>query len=102
MANPEDIDKLLAEIDAMNRSGTPARPGPPATPPVPAPQANGGGRGTWTAVAAGGAGAVGLVTGSVLSFLPYISGLPTGLGAALGGAVVAAISGPPHWWGRKR
>lgn len=100
MADPEDIDKLLAEIDAMNkRPLTPASPAP-AQPPATA-AAQGTGRGQWTAIAAGGAGVVGLVGGSILSFLPYISGLSTGIGAALGGAAVAFLSGPPPWFHRR-
>ena len=54
----------------------------------------------WTAISAGGAGVLGLVTGTVLGFLPYVGALPTGLGAAFGGAVVAFVSGPPNWFKR--
>lgn len=109
MAEPDDIDKLLREIDAMNAGPGPAAgstPNPPARTPhaqiQPAqPTDRHRGRAQWTAVAAGGAGVVGLLTGTVLGLLPFVSTLETGIGAALGGAIVAFVSGPPTWFIRK-
>lgn len=103
MADSDDIDKLLAEIDAMNRR-TGAAPVPGAKPGVPATQSapeSGSDRAKWTAASALGAGVTGLVAGTVLTFLPYVGGIQTGIGAALGGAVVGFISGPPKWFQRK-
>jgi hypothetical protein len=44
---------------------------------------------------------VGGITGTVLAFLPWVSTLSTAIGAALGGAVMAAVSGPPGWFDRE-
>ena len=104
MAEPEDIDKLLAEIDALNKgAGTTPGARPPAlpasqaaTPAVPAASSRSP-RTTWTGVAAIGAGIMGWVAGGIL---PFVGSVPTGLGAALGGAAVAFISGPPTWFRR--
>jgi hypothetical protein len=108
MSQPDDIDKLLREIDAMNRA-----PGSGAVEPraaaAPAPRAQGkpakaessgsaGGRLAWTAVSAVGAGVTGGVLGTVLSILPAVSTVSTAVGAAVGGALVAFVSGPPRWF----
>jgi hypothetical protein len=106
MAQPDDIDKLLREIDAMN-SGTVA----PRAQGTPVPRADGsrepapatstgsrGGRLAWTGVSAVGAGLAGGVVGTVLAILPTVSTLSTAVGAALGGALVGFVSGPPRWF----
>ncbi len=90
MSQPDDIDKLLREIDAMNaRSGTgPALPAPaqnkaiePATSP-----SSGSGRVAWAGASAIGGLLVGGVTGTILTFLPSVSTVSTAVGAALGAA----------------
>jgi hypothetical protein len=107
MSQPDDIDKLLREIDAMNRptgTGDVAVPGDKrAAKPegqieergrrTPAPRPTWGGRLAWT-----GAGAVGgLLLGVLLMILPLV-GLQAAVGAALGGALMAFLSGPPRWF----
>jgi len=108
MSQPEDIDKLLRELEAMNSgaiqgSGA-ASPERRKSEPAPARKGSGpttGGRVAWTGAGAIGAGAVGGITGTVLAFLPWVSTLSTAIGAALGGAVMAAVSGPPGWFDRE-
>lgn len=104
MAQPDDIDKLLREIDAMNSGtvapraqGTPA-PRPDASPAPAQPAGSRGGRLAWTGVSAIGAGLAGGVVGTVLAILPTVSTLSTAVGAALGGALVGFVSGPPRWF----
>lgn len=102
MADPEDIDKLLAQIEALNNpSAAPGQPPaaaarkavePPATPARSA-------RTTWTGVAGLAAAAVGYVAGGIL---PFVGSTSAGIGAAIGGAAVAFISGPPNWFGKGR
>jgi hypothetical protein len=112
MSQPEDIDKLLRELEAMNQGGTgspgdrevavPSSPTTPAKPGKagagPAPRASRGGRLAWTGASAVGGLATGGVVGTVLAFLPWVSTLSTAVGAALGGAVVGLVSGPPRWF----
>jgi hypothetical protein len=108
MGQPDDIDKLLREIDAMNRA-----PGAGALEPragaTPAPRPEGkparaqssgslGGRLAWTGVSAVGAGVAGGVLGTILTILPSVSTLSTAVGAALGGALVGLVGGPPRWF----
>lgn len=110
MAQPDDIDKLLREIEAMNQP----QPAPgravdkPGTREVSATGSAGaqaatpaGGRGArvaWTGAGAVGGFVTGGVVGTVLTFLPWVSTVSTAVGAALGGAVVALVSGPPRWF----
>ena len=106
MSQQDDLDKLLREIDAMNagkgqvapRAGSAptARPRGEAAPAPP--KGTRGGRVAWTGVSAVGAGAAGGVLGTVLAFLPAVSTLSTAVGAAVGGALVAFVSGPPRWF----
>lgn len=97
MAEPDDIDKLLREIDAMN--GVQRRPG--AAPPTPAsPPASGRGRGAWSGACAVGGLLVGGAAGSVLWFLPYVSPGSTAVGAVIGAAAAGLLSGPPSWFRR--
>jgi hypothetical protein len=106
MAQPDDIDKLLREIDAMNSGAVaPRGESAPATraggSPAPAPTTSTGSRGgrvAWTGVSAVGAGLAGGVVGTVLAILPSVSTLSTAVGAALGGALVGFVSGPPRWF----
>ena len=106
MSQPDDIDKLLREIDAMNqRSGggqPPAVPGPAATPPATRDTgpASGGSRAAWTGVGAVGGLVTGGFVGTVLAFLPFLSPGSTAVGAAIGGALVAFVSRPPRWFDR--
>lgn len=106
MGQPEDIDKLLRELEAMNsgtvqrpEAATPARrqPSAPATSEGPST----GGRIAWAGAGAIGAGIVGLILGTILAFLPWVSTMSTAVGAALGGALMALVSGPPAWFDRE-
>ena len=106
MSQPDDIDKLLREIDAMNqRSGAGQTPAVPAAQPakLPAAQetdASGGSQAAWTGVGAIGGLVAGGFVGSVLAFLPLLSPGSTAVGAAIGGALAAFVSRPPRWFDR--
>lgn len=106
-ADDDDLARLMKEIEEFDKSSG-------AAPAAPTPQPTGsaevakkqssevaergsGSRAKWAAIAAVGAGVVGFLVGSVLFILPGVDGWSTGLGAALGGAVVAFVSGPPKW-----
>lgn len=102
-AEDDDIAKLMREIDAMN-AGTSASPTPSPGAQVPATQpskevesSDDGARGKWALMAAVGGLIAGGIIGGLLWFLPGISPWSTGVGAALGAAIVALISGPPNW-----
>lgn len=106
MSQPDDIEKLLREIDAMNAGqggGVPAKPEEkavePAKPAKPA-ESGSGSRLAWTGTSAVGGLLVGGFTGTVLTFLPYVGTASTALGAAFGAAVAAAVSGPPRWFNK--
>jgi hypothetical protein len=106
MAQPDDLDRLMRELDAMNRpaiGGTSSSGTPAARPPGEAERAAGkkgtaSGRLAWTGASAVGGGVLGGIVGTVLTFLPAVSTLSTAVGAALGGAAVAFVSGPPRWF----
>lgn len=103
MSQPDDIDKLLREIDAMNAGkagGVPAKPEEKAVEPAPPTESGGGGRLAWTGASAVGGLFVGGFTGTVLMFLPYVGPASTALGAAIGAAAAAAVSGPPRWFNK--
>jgi hypothetical protein len=102
MSQPDDIDKLLREIDSMN-----AGSGQGAALPAPAPHkaiepatgtgSDGGGRAAWTGASAVG----GLLVGSVAGlFLPGLGLIQGGVAAALGAVVTGFVSGPPDWFRR--
>jgi hypothetical protein len=115
MSQPDDIDKLLREIDAMNTRAI-GGPGPAQVPAersasevargggsaVQGGTAGGtrGGRIAWTGVSAVGGFLAGGVVGTVLAILPSVGTLSTAVGAALGGALVGFVSGPPGWFDR--
>ncbi len=101
MSQPDDIDKLLREIDAMN-----ARSGQGAALPAPAqnkaieqaPSPSGGsGRVAWTGASAVGGLLVGAVAGLLLPGMGTIEG---GLAAMIGAVVTGFVSGPPTWFSR--
>jgi hypothetical protein len=102
MSQPDDIDKLLREIDAMNAgSGQGAAlPAPAQNKAIePAATSSGGsGRVAWTGASAVGGLLAGGVVGTVLTFLPYVSTASTAIGAAFGAAVAGFVSGPPTWF----
>lgn len=101
MADDDDIEALLREIDQMNTaegsstSGAvvPAKKGKEAA----TSEEGRNPRFTWTLIAAVGCGGAGFLVGLLLAFLPLISPLSTAVGAALGGAIAALVSGPPKW-----
>lgn len=102
-SDDEELAKLMREIDAVT-GPSPSAGAAPAQPPVPATSKEvaksddgSGSRGKWALIAAAGGGVVGFIVGSILWFLPGFSGVPTALGAALGAAIIALISGPPNW-----
>lgn len=101
MSQPDDIDRLLREIDAMNAGKGAALPAPAqnkALEPAAAPSASGSGRVAWTGASAVGGLVAGGVVGTVLTFLPYVSTASTAVGAALGAALAGLVSGPPAWF----
>lgn len=109
----DDIDKLLREVEAMTSgaSGGPAKvpaeraSAQPATGRAALPAgrtgSSRGGRVAWTGVGAVGGLLSGGIVGTVLAFLPSVGTLSTAVGAAIGGAVVAFVSGPPGWFDRE-
>ena len=105
MSQPDDIERLLREIDAMNAgsgqgAALPAPAQNKAIEPAPASGASGGGRVAWAGASAFGGLLVGGVTGTILTFLPSVSTVSTAVGAALGAAVAGFVSGPPDWFRR--
>ena len=103
MAEPDDIDKLLREIDAMNKGGASSAQ-VPATPQEKQVAATGsakasssGGRVAWAGMSAVGGFFAGGLAGAIL---PLIGSGSAAAGAALGAALAAAISGPPGWFSR--
>ncbi len=105
MSEPDDIDKLLREIDAMNAgsgqgAALPAPAQNKAIEPAAVPGSGGGGRAAWTGASAVGGLLAGGVVGTVLTFLPYVSTASTAVGAALGAALAGFVSGPPAWFSK--
>lgn len=94
MADPDDIDKLLREIDSMGAGGGSAKASGPSSA-APAPKTSTGGKGPWVGAAAAGAGATSMVAGMLL---PYLGMFQAGIGGAIGGAVVGLVSNPPRWF----
>lgn len=101
MSQPDDIEKLLREIDAMN-AGTGSPAALPATPQSKAiepaaPASKSSGRVPWAGVS----GVGGLVVGGLAGlFLPGMGMVQGGLAAALGAVVTGFVSGPPDWFRR--
>jgi hypothetical protein len=99
---PDDLDRLLRDLDAMNTpavggkaAGTPARRGGgEVAVGGPGRKGTAGGRMAWTGVGAVGAGVVGGVAG----VLPFVTSFSAAVGAAIGGAAIAFMSGPPRWF----
>ncbi|MCH9816126.1 MAG: hypothetical protein K0U64_06700 [Actinomycetia bacterium] len=103
MADDDDIEALLREIDAMNNA-SPASSGKEAVPAKKGKEAaesqdesKRSARVTWMLLAGAGSGIIGAVLGTFLWVFPGVSPLATGLGAALGGAITALIGGAPKW-----
>lgn len=90
MSDNDDIERLLREIDATS-GGTPAQPPArrPESSPVPTDRESKGGSALAVAAVIG---VVGLVLGSILGFLPYINGIPLGLGGFLGAWIAWTLS----------
>lgn len=101
MSQPDDIERLLREIDAMNAgSGSSAAlpAGPQKKAIEPASQGSrGSGRVPWAGASAVG----GLMVGGLAGlFLPGMGMVQGGLAAALGAVVTGFVSGPPDWFRR--
>jgi hypothetical protein len=110
MSQPDDLDRLLRELDAMNTptaAGSSAGSAAGSAAGTPARRASGdvatgakgrkgtaGGRMAWTGVGAVGAGVVGGLAG----VLPFVTSFSAAVGAAVGGAAIAFMSGPPRWF----
>lgn len=98
----DELAKLMREIEQFDNPGTPTQPSTPA-PTQPSSEVartdspGAGGKGKWVAISAVGGGITGAVIGGFLWFLPGVDALSTGLGAALGGAIVALVGKPPKW-----
>lgn len=101
MSQPDDIEKLLREIDAMN-----AGSGQGAALPAPAQKkeieqapstAGGSGRVAWAGASAIGGLVVGAVAGLLLPGMGTIEG---GIAAMLGAVTTGFLSGPPAWFHR--
>lgn len=104
MANDDDIERLLREVEALEGGRPQAQPPAQAANDVARQPADEGekrsSRVTWTGVSAIGGGVFGLVTGTVLFFVPWVDPMSTGIGAAVGGAIIGLVSGPPGWFGK--
>ncbi len=97
MPEPDDIEKLLREIDAMN-AGTPAGKQVPAAPQPKAVEAaptSGGSRMAWAGASAIGGFFAGGLAGAIL---PFVGSPSAAVGAAFGAAIVGAIGRPPKWF----
>lgn len=101
MADPEEIEKLLREIDAMN-AGTSSEKQVPAAPEKKAvegaPTTSGGGRLAWAGTSAVGGFFAGGLAGAIL---PLVSSPSAAAGAALGAAIVGAVGRPPRWFSKR-
>ncbi len=105
MASDDDeIARLLREVDAVTggESGSPqdadektSRSGREVAKNEDS-KSTGSKRGRWLLVATAGGGGVGLITGALL---PFVSGIPTAIGAAAGAAFAAVVGRPPRWLG---
>ena len=94
----DELAKLMREIDQFDNPGTAATPAPaPVERSKEVATTGSAAKGKWGAVAAVGGGIVGAVVGGFLWFLPGVDSVSTGLGAALGGAIVALVGKPPKW-----
>jgi hypothetical protein len=102
-ADDDEIARLLREVDAV--AGASSAPVPAAQPATgkqvqAADRDEGGGMGArarWALIAGAGGGAVGLVAGTMLAFLPFVDGLSTAVGAAAGAMLTGLVGGPPRW-----
>ena len=103
MSQPDDIDRLLREIDAMNAGQGAALPAPAQNKAIEpaAASSSGSGRVAWTGASAVGGLLAGGVVGTVLTFLPYVSTASTAVGAALGAGLAGLVSGPPAWFHKR-
>lgn len=99
MSQPDDIEKLLREVQALNAgTGGSVQPGPQAGA---VEKPSGSSRIAWTGASAAGGLVLGGAVGTVLWFLPWISTGATAVGAAVGAAAAAFVSGPPAWFRRR-
>jgi hypothetical protein len=106
MVGDDDIERLLREVDALEggrgqqQSGVPAKQqGKQVQTAGGDPGGSGGSRRlAWVALSGAGGAVTGFVIGALLTILPWVSSMSTAVGAALGAALVALISGPPRWF----
>lgn len=96
--SPEDVDKLLAQIEAATGSTVPPLPASRTSAPPARQDPDGSG--------AGGRIAFGLVAAVALGFggwlvgliLPFFGAVSMGTGAAGAAFVTALVAGPPRWF----
>ncbi|MCB0918643.1 MAG: hypothetical protein KDC39_08750 [Actinobacteria bacterium] len=98
MADEDEIEKLLAEVNQMNQAGS-------AKPPAKK-KGEVAGKGDdddsgvsrigWMLIAGVGSGIIGFLIGWLVFFIP-MTAWSGAIGAAIGGAITALISGPPKW-----
>ncbi len=97
MASEDEIEKLLREIAAQDSPQTTPLQRKDSNLPAQQNESTSGGRITYAIAGAAVMGAGGAVSGL---FLPGISMISTGIGAAVGAFLIALISGPPRWFSR--
>lgn len=102
MSEPDDIEKLLREIDAMNAGGgqpaqVPATPQRKEVEAADAGKSGAGGRVAWAGTSAIGGFFAGGFAGLIL---PFVGSGSAAVGAAIGAAIASAVSGPPGWFSR--
>ncbi len=97
MASEDEIEKLLAEIAVQNSPPAATIQRKDSSPLAKPTEATSGGR---IAFAVAGAAVMGVAGTALGLFLPGISMISTGVGAAVGAFLIALIGGPPRWFSR--
>lgn len=97
MAPEDEIEKLLREIAAQDSPRAVPVQHKDSSPPAQQRESRSGGRVAYALAGAAVMGVGGAVSGL---FLPGITMISTGIGAAAGTFLIALISGPPRWFSR--
>ncbi len=95
MASEDEIEKLLAEIAVQNSPPAAMIQRKDSSPLAQTSEATSSGR---IAFAVAGAAVMGVAGTASGLFLPGISMISTGVGAAVGAFLIALIGGPPRWF----